>query len=131
MLQHYLGHRNWRHLSIAANQTLTNHFYTHAVESSAAMTSAKQRRNIRVGACLVTTAAAFFVTLQALAPATDTPSKAAPILQANDRAAVKTEDECPLLQRNARLDRIPDDLKRTILKYVVCDPAVMARRKMP
>jgi len=35
------------------------------------------------------------------------------------------------LQRNARLDRIPDDLKRTILKYVVCDPAVMARRKMP
>jgi hypothetical protein len=95
------------------------------------MISYKQRRNIRAGACLVTTGAAFFVTLQVLAPATDVPSKAAPVMQAIERPAVKTEDECSLLQRNARLDLNSDDLKRAVFKYVLCDPAVMARRKMP
>jgi hypothetical protein len=89
------------------------------------MISYKQRRNIRVGACVVTAGAAFFVTLQLVAPATDASSKAATVMQAIPRTAVKTEDECSLLQRNARLDRFPDDLKRTILKYVLCDPAVI------
>jgi hypothetical protein len=95
------------------------------------MISYKQRRNVRVGACVVTTGAAFFTTLQLLAPATGTPSKAAPVLQEVQRAAVKIEDECALLKRNARLEQIPDDLKRAIHKYILCDPAVVARHKMP
>lgn len=95
------------------------------------MISYKQRRNIRVGTCVVTTGAAFFTTLQLLAPATDTSSKAAPVMQEVQRAAVKIEDECALLQRNARLERIPDDLKRAIHKYILCDPTVVTRRKMP
>jgi hypothetical protein len=86
----------------------------------------KQYRNIRFAACLVTGGAAFFVTLQLLTPAPDAPpSKSAPIIQAVPRAEVKREDEC--LQRNAHLGQIPDDLRRAIIKYVLCDGAAMAR----
>jgi len=85
----------------------------------------KQHRNIRIAACLVTGGTAFFVTLQLLTPAPNAPSKAAPVMQAAPRAAVKKEDEC--LKRNARLDQVPDDLKRLILKYAMCDGAAMAR----
>jgi hypothetical protein len=86
----------------------------------------KQHRNIRVAACLLTGGTAFFVTLQLLTPAADAPpSKAAPAMQAVPRAAVKKQDEC--LQRNARLDQVPDDLKRLILKYAMCDETTMAR----
>jgi len=84
----------------------------------------KQHRNIRIAACLVTGGTAFFVTLQLLTPAPNAASKAAPVM-AVPRAAVKKEDEC--LKRNARLDQVPDDLKRLILKYAMCDGAAMAR----
>ena len=73
----------------------------------------------------MTAGAAFFVTLQLQAPATDATSSVTPtvheVAHEVPRAAVKRESECSLLQRNGRLDRVPDDLKRAILKYALCD----------
>jgi hypothetical protein len=96
------------------------------------MLSDRQRRNIRVVACVVTTGAAFFVTLQLQAPATDAPAtdaraKVTPVVHAVHAAAAKKENECSLLQHNGRLDRIPDDLKRAILKYALCDGPELAQ----
>jgi hypothetical protein len=92
------------------------------------MLSDRQRRNIRVVACVVTTGAAFFATLQLQAPttdapATDAPAKVTPVVH----AAPARENECSLLQHNGRLDRIPDDLKRAILKYALCDGPELAQ----
>jgi hypothetical protein len=89
------------------------------------MLTGKQRRHIRVGACVVTAGAAFFVTLQL--QATDAASKATPVVPAAPPAAAKRESECSLLQHNGRLDRIPDDLKRAILKYALCDESDLSR----
>ena len=95
------------------------------------MLSDGQRRNIRVVACVVTTGAAFFATLQLQAPATDAPAKVTPVVHAVPAAAAKREakreNECSLLQHNGRLDRIPDDLKRAILKYALCDGSELAQ----
>jgi hypothetical protein len=91
------------------------------------MLSTRQRRNIRVGACIVTTCAAFFTTLQLQAPATDAPARVTPVVHAVTPAAVKRENECSQLQRNGRLDRIPDELKRAILKYAMCDGSELSQ----
>jgi hypothetical protein len=91
------------------------------------MLTDRQRRNIRVVACVVTTGAAFFATLQLQAPATDAPAKVTPVVRAVPAAAAKRETECSLLQHNGRLDRIPDDLKRAILKYALCDGPELAQ----
>jgi hypothetical protein len=85
------------------------------------MLSDKQSRNIRFAACVVTTGVAFFVTLQWQAPTTDAPSKVTPVMHDMPWAGVKKEDECLLAQRTGSLDRIPNDLKRAILKYALCD----------
>jgi hypothetical protein len=107
-------------------QILTARSYTLVAEiERPAMLGYKRHRNIRAAACPVTGGTAFFVTLQLLTPAPNAPSKAAPVMQAVPRAAVKREGEC--LQHNARLDQVPDDLKRLILKYAMCDEAAMAR----
>src|SRR5262249_33655800 len=90
------------------------------------MLTDKQRRHIRVGACVVTAGAAFLVTLQLQAPATDATSKPTAVVPAPP-AAAKRESECSLLQHNGRLDRIPDDLKRAILKYALCDESDLSR----
>jgi hypothetical protein len=90
--------------------------------------SDEQARVIRFAACVVTTGVAFFVTLQWQAPATDSPSKVTPVMHAVPWAGVKKEDECLLVQRNGSLDRIPDDLKRAILKYAVCDGSGPSRK---
>lgn len=84
---------------------------------------------IRVAACLVTGGTAFFVTLQLVTPQPDARSKAAPLVHADLPAAVKREAEC--LQRNARLDQVPDDLKRLIVKYAICDGADGAAMARP
>jgi hypothetical protein len=91
------------------------------------MLSTKQRRNIRVGACVVTTGAAFFVTLQLQAPATDAPSRVTPVVHEVPPAAAKRENECSQLQRSGRLDRVPDELKRAILKYALCDGSELSQ----
>jgi hypothetical protein len=89
----------------------------------------KQHRNIRIAACLATGGIAFFATLQLLTPIPNAPSTAAPVMQAVPRTAGRREDEC--LQRDARLDQVPDDLKRLILKYAMCNGAAMARPQLP
>ena len=95
------------------------------------MRTDKQRRHVRVGACVVTAGAAFFVTLQLQPPATDATSSVTPtvheVAHAVPPAAVKRDSECSLLQHNGRLDRIPDDLKRAILKYALCDESDLSR----
>jgi hypothetical protein len=92
------------------------------------MLSDRQRRSIRLGACVVTTGAAFFATLQWQAPATDAPAKVTPVVHAIPAAAVKRESECALLQQHSdRLDRIPDGLKHAILKYALCDGPELAQ----
>lgn len=91
------------------------------------MLTTKQCRNLRVGACAVTTGAAFFATLQLQAPATDAPSRVTPVVHAAPPAAAKRESECAQLQRSGRLDRIPDELKRAILKYALCDGAELSQ----
>jgi hypothetical protein len=91
------------------------------------MLSDRQRRNIRVVACVLTTGAAFFATLQLQAPPTDAPAKVTPVVHAVPAAAAKRENECSLLQQSGRLDRVPDDLKRAILKYALCDGPELAQ----
>src|SRR5215467_13288570 len=114
MLRHHITDR----ISFPARtKMLTIHSYTLVVEPSTVMLGYKQRRNIRVVACVMTGGAAFFVTLQLLTPAPDPPSSNVTVIQAVPRAQVKgeeakREDECLKLQRDARLGRIPDDLKR-------------------
>jgi len=85
------------------------------------MLSDKQSRNIRLAACVVTTGVAFFATLQWEVPATDAPSKVTPVEHAQPLAGGKKENECLPLERKVPLDRIPDNLKRAILKYALCD----------
>jgi hypothetical protein len=88
------------------------------------MLSDKQNRNIRLAACIVTTGVAFFGTLRWQAPTTDAPSRVTPVtpvMHVKPSAAAKKEDGCLLAQRIGSLDRIPDDLKRAILKYAPCD----------
>ena len=92
----------------------------------------KQCRNIRIAACVATGGAAFFVTLQLQTPALDPPTSNVSVVQAVPRAEVKgaeakREDECLQLQRNARLGQIPDDLKRAIIKYALCDGTAIPR----
>ena len=110
---------------------LTARSYTLVAEPSEAMLGHKQHRNIRVVACVMTGGAAFFVTLQLSTLGLDPPPSNVTVIQAVPRAEVKgeeakREDECLRLQRDARLGQIPDDLKRAIIKYALCDGTAIA-----
>ena len=76
---------------------------------------------IRFAACVVTTGAAFFATLQWNAPATDAPAQVTPVMHAVPLAAVQEEDECALLRRSGSFNRAPENIRRAILKYALCD----------
>jgi len=85
--------------------------------------SNRQARIIRFTACVATTALAFFATLhwQAPAPPADAPSEVTPVADVVPAAGIRRDDECALARRAGALDRIPDDIKRAILKYALCD----------
>ena len=85
--------------------------------------SNRQARIIRFAACAATTALAFFATLHWQAPATDAPSQVTSVTDAVPwtDANVKKDDECALVRRAGALDRVPDEIKRAIIKYALCD----------
>jgi hypothetical protein len=85
--------------------------------------SDRQARFIRFAACVATTVLAFFATLhwQAPAPVTDATAEVTSIPDPVPAAGSRKDAECALVRRVGSHDRVPDDIKRAILKYAVCD----------